>query len=109
VSYDVTLLEQDAKGDEYEVWSGNYTSNMSYAWYEVGILINFWGDGDYLARDVSESVRAGIEKIENNLDHFRQGEPENGWGSVAGMLERFLVPMFDAMERWPEARIWVSR
>lgn len=108
VSYDVALLMQDAKGDEFSVWDGNYTSNMAGAWREAGIHIHKW-DEHTLARDVVGSVRRGVALMEDNPRFFMTFEPDNGWGSYLGVLDAFLKPMLDAMERWPDARVWVSR
>lgn len=108
MSYDVALLIPDAMGDEFSVWDGNYTSNMAPAWREAGIQIHEW-DEDTLARDVVDSVRRGIAIMEDNPRLFMAFEPDNGWGSYLGVLDAFLKPMLDAMERWPDARVRVWR
>lgn len=51
-----------------------------------------------LCKDVVPFIAKGIEELLRNGEKYKQYEPKNGWGSVAGVIEFFT----DIITDWNE-------
>jgi hypothetical protein len=98
----VTAAEADVQGGSF-----NYTSNMSPAWREAGILFHEWHHKP--VREVLDALRSGIATMEAHKDEYaRRFDSPNGWGSMETLLP-FLKSVLAACERCPDGRMEVSR
>jgi hypothetical protein len=107
VSYDVTF---GYAGPEYpeDQWR-NYTSNVSAMWADamganLGDLIDEHGSRN---ADLIPWLERGVKAMEDFPDHYRDMNPENGWGDYTGALAylRWMLAMCRAV---PEGtvRVW---
>jgi len=107
MSYDVYLVCPTCGNEVTESW--NYTFNISPMLYHenVGIKIKEWHDR--LARSIVPELEKGINALMENPERYEAMNPENGWGSYRGLLDRFLWPMLKAFKEHPKAivQIWV--
>lgn len=121
MSYDVYLIPVDSEGNYYpvELFERNYTRNIGYALYEGGLSMqpkltpDDIENGRYLlngstAGAAVNPLRKCIAYIEENKESLMLREPDNGWGSIDGVLERLLYPLLRACEEYPEAIVSVS-
>lgn len=118
MSYDIYLkpLEQppcptcghvpDPENSDY---SWNYTSNMAGAWDAAGA--RFRDMNGWTATRVADAIEAAITKIEaegRDVWAAKWNAP-NGWGTVDGMIDRFLAPIARACRNHPDWIVTVSR
>jgi hypothetical protein len=106
MSYDV-YLEVDAGGPEtVEAYWRNHTSNTSGMWRKAGVDIAEC-DG-VQASQMAEGLAVAVETIKADPESFREFEPGNGWGTVESTVS-FLSDLLDACQRFPRAKVRVSR
>ena len=106
MSYDVSLMQADALGDEHEVFWRNYTSNTAIMWREAGCDLAEFHDKPALV--LAESLRPAVADMANRPSHYGQWDADNGWGNYAGTLA-FLAEILDGCDRYPDARVDVCR
>jgi hypothetical protein len=84
----------------------NYTSNCAWMWREAGAnLADFDGDP---AGECAPLLKVAIDVLEADPEHFRAGNPKNGWGdydSLVASLKRLL----EGFEDEPHLIVRVSR
>lgn len=115
MSYDVDL-ECPCCGTCVTNNNFNYTYNMGYAIRHGGIEMHGRGEGadgrftldGAKAKDAAEPLAQCIEAIEAAAETLREREPDNGWGSVEGVVDRFLRPILGACRMYPDCIVRVS-
>lgn len=106
MSYDV-YLEVDGGGpDSVEAYWRNHTSNTAVMWREAGCDVADFDGAEAWA--FARSLGRAVRDIEERPDHYAKWNPSNGWGSVETTLA-FLRDLLDACERFPKAKVRVSR
>lgn len=107
MSLDIDLVDNG----EY-VWEGNITHNLNVMAQAVGIYEVVWRPDEIgysgLTLAVLEKIVPAIEQLLFYRNVYEQYNPENGWGDY-DTLVRFLVDYALALNRYPYAKIEVSR
>lgn len=99
---------------ETEVFTRNITHNVNGIAEAIGVYGAVWRpeeNGISKAHQVAEVLRPALEKLRANTDgyrDYRRLEPENGWGSVEGLIN-FLEAYLAACEQHPQADVAVWR
>lgn len=115
---DPIVVTDDTLDDGYAyVYDANITHNLgrmadqaredgAHSLYDV-----LWRPDEHgltHARDLLPYLRDGLAILTSDPEHFKQWNPENGWGDYDGLV-RFVVGYLTAVERWPDAEVQVSR
>jgi len=88
------------------LYDWNYTSNCAWMWREAGAdLAAFDGDP---AGECAPLLKVAIDVLEADPEHFRAGNPKNGWGDYDSLVNR-LKALLEAFEESPEAIVKISR
>lgn len=93
------------------VWERNMTHNLNKMAEAAGVYQHLWRPdeiGITKAAELIEPLSAGLAKLRADPDHYRAFNPENGWGSYAGLVE-FVAQYLGACKADPDAEISVSR
>lgn len=101
------------RNDDYvpPVFQQNITHNLNTMAKEAGIYMHLWRPGEIgitKARQLVNPLRVGLETLRSDPTRFRVHNPENGWGNYEGLV-RFVEEYLNACEKYPEARVEVSR
>ena len=94
-----------------EVYERNVTHNLGRMAREAGLYEVLWRpdeNGWTIAAQLIPTLEAGLAKLLLCPDHFRQFNPENGWGSYEGLVD-FVRSYLDACREHPAATVEVSR
>ena len=60
------------------------------------------------ARDLIQPLRDGLALLQTDPERFKRHNPKNGWGSYDGFVP-WVAAYLAACERWPDAKVRVSR
>ena len=100
------------------VYGGNITHNLGKMAGEVKLSNGMtlydvlWRpdeqEGLGFARNISELLNEGWNILLSDPEHFRQWDPENGWGSYEGLVD-FVYKYRNACWDNPDAELRVSR
>lgn len=102
---------EHTRKDRVEYYSANITHNLGTMAHEAGIYDALWRPNEVgwtRARDIVEPLRAGLAKLLNDPEHYRQFDSPNGWGTYEGFVP-WVKNYLAACEKNPEAEIYVSR
>lgn len=102
----IAVLEDDSS-----VYSANITHNLGKMASEAGLYQALWRPeeiGITRAHQLIEPLRTGWEYLRSNPDHFKQFNPENGWGNYDNLIA-FTEQYLEACEQYPTAEVRVSR
>jgi len=94
-----------------EVYWRNITHNLAPMAREAGIYDVLWRPeevGATKAKQLVMGLALGLSALEADPDHFRQWNPENGWGSYEGLVE-FVREYLAACVENPDADVRVCR
>ena len=103
-------------GDEHEHWtsdqyfSRNITHNLGRMAQEAGIYDALWHPENLnitRAGDLAPIIHAGLEKMEDNPEHYKQFNSPNGWGLYEHFVP-FVRACFAACEDNPEGIVRTS-
>lgn len=68
-----------------------------------------------LCVDVIPKIEAGLRRLEQNPDSFKEYEAPNGWGTVEGTIQFFrrIIEAWNDLLRWneelvPAATFWIE-
>lgn len=92
-------------------YDANITHNLNRMADEAGIYEHLWRPeeiGIYTAQQLIEPLKAGLKRLEENPDHYKKFDPENGWGTYGGLV-RFVEEYLEACIDHPQAVVEVSR
>lgn len=104
MSLDFSLL----KVQPSEVFSVNYTHNVSEMWDLAGIYDDLYNSDGKLAKDIVGNLIFGLKKMLDNPDKFKKLNPENGWGDYDGAV-KVLNEIISACNEYPDAEISISK
>jgi hypothetical protein len=93
------------------VYEANITHNLVRMADAAGVYEALWQPeeiGVKRAAQLIDPLRDGLATLNADPDHFKQFNPENGWGDYDGLV-RFVAGYLTACERWPQAEVRVSR
>ena len=99
------------------VYSSNITHNLGKMAGEVKLSNDLtlydilWRPDEHglkFAREISELLNEGWNTLLSEPEHFKQWDPENGWGSYEGLVD-FVYKYRNACRDNPEAELRVSR
>lgn len=94
-----------------EVFSANITHNLTSMAGAVGIYEALWRpdeNGFVYAQDVITILSKGLSELAANPEKYKQYDSPNGWGKYEHFVE-FVRAVLDACEKYPNAKIKVSR
>lgn len=94
-----------------EVYSANITHNLGKMASEAGVYQSLWRPEELRftrAEQLIEPLTRGLAHLRGDPEHFKQFNPENGWGNYEGLVE-FVQEYLIACIRYPNAEISVSR
>ena len=94
-----------------QIYERNITHNLGKMAAEAGIYKALWRpdeNGITTARQVADAVEPGLEDLKARPEHYKQFDPENGWGSYEGLVE-FTEDYVKVCRENPEALVEVSR
>lgn len=80
---------------------GLYPNRQDNITYNVGAIMKkatglSWENGDMgLVKDVIPKLEQGIKEIEAHWNDYKALEPDNGWGSVEGVIDFFSNLILD--------------
>jgi len=100
-----------AVAEPVECYSANITHNLGRMAGEAGIYKALWRPeeiGIDTAKQLINPLSAGLVLLKAKPDHFKQFNPENGWGTYEGLVN-FVSEYLDACKAYPEASVSVSR
>ena len=118
--HEITRAEWDEKFPDREpivvsiddrLYSANITHNLGGMADAAGIYQALWRPeeiGITHAHQLIEPLRAGLEKLRGNPDHYKQFNPDNGWGDYDGLVQ-FTTRYLEACEQHPTAEVSVWR
>ena len=105
MSLDVTLIATR----KVSVFDANITHNLNKMAEEAGIYKHLWRPDKIdikTAAELIEPLKAGLQKMKDNPEHFKQFDAENGWGTYEDFvpwIEKYLA----ACEENPDAEVSV--
>lgn len=106
MSYDVDLHVWSGPGAYAVPFASNYTSNGARMWRAAGCdLAEFDGRP---ASELAPVAAAAAAEIAAHPSKYRDLEPDNGWGSMAGVIE-YLGEIAEACALHQFAVVRVSR
>lgn len=94
-----------------ELYSANITHNLAAMAKEAGIYEALWRPEEIGVTQGGHLVallRAGLNALEADPDHFKGLNPVNGWGSYDALV-RFVRNYLEACEQHRTATVKVSR
>ena len=99
------------------VYGGNITHNLGKMAGEVKLSNDLtlydilWRPDEHdlkFAREISELLNEGWNILLSEPEHYKQWDPENGWGSYEGLVD-FVYKYRNACWDNPDAELRVSR
>ena len=106
MSLDVSLIIS-----EEEVYTSNITHNLGKMAKEAGIYEALWRPEEIektQASEITELLEKGLADLTARPEHFKQFNPENGWGKYETLVE-FVTEYLQACMEYPDATILISR
>ncbi len=94
-----------------EGFSANITHNMTEMATEAGIYGCLWRPNENnidKAHQLIMPLRIGLRLLKSNPEHYKQFNPDNGWGSYEGLIS-FVEDYLEACEEFPNANVTVWR
>jgi len=94
-----------------EVYERNITHNLNKMAAEAGIYEHLWRPdelGITKAQQLIKPLRAGLDLLVSDPEHFKVFNPENGWGDYVSLVE-FVREYLSACEVNLDADVSVSR
>lgn len=94
-----------------DVFSANITHNLNKMAEEAGVYGIVWRpeeNGIFVARQLVEPLRKAIEDMKADPQRFKRHNPDNGWGTYAGLLS-WLEQYLEACVAFPDATVRASR
>jgi hypothetical protein len=111
MSLDISLLPNKCPTCgryDYEVFSANYTHNVTPMWSKAGVYEALYESDGKRAGDYIDALRKGVEDMKNNLAEYHKLDSPNGWGT-ANTAVAFLQSVLTAFLEHPDCTISVSR
>lgn len=106
--FTVTMQVEENDG-ETEVFHANITHNLGTMAANAGIYKCLWRpdeNGISIASELINPLTAGLQRLQDNPEKFKQFNPSNGWGTYEGLIS-FIEDYLAACKEYPEAKIEV--
>ena len=94
-----------------ENWTANITHNLGNMADHAGLYKPMWRPeelGINTAKELIPYLEKGLDRLEEDPEFFEQFDPSNGWGSYDNLVG-FTIRYLRRCQRWPDAKIEVSR
>jgi hypothetical protein len=96
-----------------EVFEHNMTHNLGHMAEKAGLYEALWRPEEIegfggSAVELVPILLEGLAKLKADPEHFRQFEPDNGWGKYENLVD-FVEAYLDACQANPDATVRVSR
>lgn len=111
MSLDVYLEDPTAKYETEPLYRANITHNLGKMADKAGIYKALWRPeeiGAKYAKDIIETVEKGLADLKARPEYFKQFNNPNGWGMYKHFVP-FVAKYLEALKKYPEAKIEVSR
>ena len=98
-------------GQSVPVFDYNITHNLNRMAKEAGLYEHLWRPDELSiteARQLIIPLSRGLAALKSDPERFKKLNPANSWGDYAGLVS-FVEDYQQACERFPEARVGVSR
>lgn len=106
MSLDVSLHDNRS-----EVYTANITHNLALMAEACGVYYACWRPDEIhckKAKHILPMLKTAIIVLKAHPDFYKKFNPSNGWGSYEGLID-FLIQYSEACEKYPEAKIEISR
>ena len=93
------------------VFDANITHNLGKMASACGVYYACWRPDEIncsKAKHILPMLKDGIEVMKSNPEFYKTFDSPNGWGLYIHFLP-WLEKYADACEKYPDAKIWVSR
>jgi len=93
------------------VYSACITHNLTSMANEAGLYKCIWyanENGIYLAFQMIDLLKKGLDTLKRNPKHFRKFNPKNGWGNYESFVQ-FIEGYLEACINAPDAVVLVHR
>lgn len=100
-----------ASDETDELYHDNITSNLGQMASHAGLYDALWQPdtrGWTHAHDIILVLRAGLQALQRDPELYKQYDADNGWGTYEQFVP-FVIEYLEACQKWPDARIEVSR
>jgi hypothetical protein len=94
-----------------QVFSYNITHNLNQMADHAGIYKHLWRPEELqieIATQLVAPLEKGLAELRDKPDHYRQYNPENGWGDYEGLV-KFVEKYLAACKEYPQATIHTWR
>ena len=122
MSLDVSLYSKERKTvmcyhcmheheEQEQLYTANITHNLGDMADKAGIYMALWRPGEIgakYAKDIIEVVERGLADLKTRPEYFEQFNSPNGWGLYKHFVP-FVESYLDALKKYPDAEIHVSR
>jgi hypothetical protein len=98
-------------GETDEVFWANITHNLGGMADEAWIYHCLWRPDEVgltKAAQLIEPLREGLNRLRAEPAKYKALNPKNGWGDYDGLV-RFVTEYLEACEKYPNAKVEVSR
>ncbi len=93
----------------HAMFQANITHNLNTMAAKAGLYEALWRPTEeQTPGDLLPILKAGLERLRADPDHFRQWNPENGWGDYEGLVG-FTDRVAEACSEYPNYCVRVSR
>ncbi len=93
--------------DNHTVFHANITHNLNTMAEAAGIYKALWRPEEVnieTAEQLIAPLRTGLAWLQTEPEHFKQFNPQNGWGDYNGLVE-FIADYLRACTRYPAAKV----
>lgn len=105
----VRFINEDLETNE--VYTANITHNLNTMAESAGIYNHLWRPDEInitKAKELIEPLRQGLHELKSRPEHFKQFNPDNGWGTYEGLVT-FVDNYLNACYEYPEANVEADR
>lgn len=98
-------------GNREVLYNRNITHNLGKMAAEAGIYDFVWTpneNGLMLASQLIEPIKAGLQRMKDNPEHYSQFSAPNGWGTYEQFIP-WIEDYLKALEEYPDALVSTSR
>jgi hypothetical protein len=92
----------------HEIYSGNYTHNVSDMWRLSGVYDALYNSEGKKAKEITSILLKSYSKMLAKPAQYKKLNPKNGWGDYGTAL-KFLLEILQQCQEFPEAIIRISK
>lgn len=105
------IILKSKESETNQVYHSNITHNLNTMADACGVYDIVWRpdeNGLRYAEQLIEPLETGIANLKSTPMHFKQFNPDNGWGDYDGLV-KFLEDYLAACRKYPKAKIRACR